>query len=360
MPYKVVLRRNGSQVGMFGPFATQKLAVAQGQVLADDAARDVVVSVEPTRKKATTRKPRKPRKNPLGVGSQVKVISRPDVPLYARDFPLEGRTGVIGGRGRQGRWRVEFRDRARPSVWEFDPKHLADDGLAIPYNVRHLPEQLLPAERAERARKRKAGEPARAARRAAERVSQRSRQASHTALQQSVPPLSAWDKQTRPGSRAALSYAWGRYTLRRVSRGYAGGDTRPDAKGRLWQVMKNDAPVAWIGQPSKSAGKARDMVIWDMTPRTQRPNPVDVAAVVPSAGRRPTRRSQSRAPMLPLRRRNARRNHHLHNGQLVNVTGTNLYGTILGILPGTYDTYRVKLGGHAGIGVYTGGQLRPA
>jgi len=45
MAYNVVLRRNGAKVGHFGPFTTKKQAIAQGQVLADDAARDVVVSV---------------------------------------------------------------------------------------------------------------------------------------------------------------------------------------------------------------------------------------------------------------------------------------------------------------------------
>ena len=58
MAYNVVLRRNGAKVGHFGPFTTKKQAIAQGQVLADDAARDVVVSVEPQRKKATTKKKR--------------------------------------------------------------------------------------------------------------------------------------------------------------------------------------------------------------------------------------------------------------------------------------------------------------
>lgn len=58
MAYHVVLRRNGAKVGHFGPFTTKKQAIAQGQVLADDSARDVVVSVEPQRKKATTKKKR--------------------------------------------------------------------------------------------------------------------------------------------------------------------------------------------------------------------------------------------------------------------------------------------------------------
>jgi len=58
MAYNVVLRRNGAKVGHFGPFGTKKQAIAQGQVLADDSARDVVVSVEPQRKKATTKKKR--------------------------------------------------------------------------------------------------------------------------------------------------------------------------------------------------------------------------------------------------------------------------------------------------------------
>ncbi len=58
MGYHVVLRRNGAKVGHFGPFTTKKQAIAQGQALADDAARDVVVSVEPQRKKATTKKKR--------------------------------------------------------------------------------------------------------------------------------------------------------------------------------------------------------------------------------------------------------------------------------------------------------------
>lgn len=58
MAYNVVLRRNGAKVGHFGPFTTKKQAIAQGQVLADDAARDVVVSVEPQRKKATTKRKR--------------------------------------------------------------------------------------------------------------------------------------------------------------------------------------------------------------------------------------------------------------------------------------------------------------
>ncbi len=58
MAYNVVLRRNGAKVGHFGPFTTKKQAIAQGQALADDAARDVVVSVEPQRKKATTKKKR--------------------------------------------------------------------------------------------------------------------------------------------------------------------------------------------------------------------------------------------------------------------------------------------------------------
>ena len=58
MAYSVVLRRNGAKVGYFGPFGTKKQAIAQGQVLADDSARDVVVSVEPQRKKATTKKKR--------------------------------------------------------------------------------------------------------------------------------------------------------------------------------------------------------------------------------------------------------------------------------------------------------------
>jgi len=56
MAYNVVLRRNGAKVGHFGPFSTKKQAIAQGQVLADDSARDVVVSVEPQRKKATTKR----------------------------------------------------------------------------------------------------------------------------------------------------------------------------------------------------------------------------------------------------------------------------------------------------------------
>ena len=66
MAYSVVLRRNGAKVGHFGPFGTKKQAIAQGQVLADDSARDVVVSVEPQRKKATTKKKRTNtrRKNP--------------------------------------------------------------------------------------------------------------------------------------------------------------------------------------------------------------------------------------------------------------------------------------------------------
>ena len=58
MGYNVVLRRNGAKVGHFGPFTTKKQAIAQGQVLADDAARDVVVSVEPQRKRATTKRKR--------------------------------------------------------------------------------------------------------------------------------------------------------------------------------------------------------------------------------------------------------------------------------------------------------------
>ena len=58
MAYNVVLRRNGAKVGHFGPFTTKKQAIAQGQALADDAARDVVVSVEPQRKKATTKRKR--------------------------------------------------------------------------------------------------------------------------------------------------------------------------------------------------------------------------------------------------------------------------------------------------------------
>lgn len=62
MAYNVVLRRNGAKVGHFGPFGTKKQAIAQGQVLADDAARDVVVSVEPQRKKATTKR-KNTRKN---------------------------------------------------------------------------------------------------------------------------------------------------------------------------------------------------------------------------------------------------------------------------------------------------------
>ncbi len=70
MAYGVVLRRNGAKVGYFGPFGTKKQAIAQGQVLADDSARDVVVSVEPQRKKTTTKRTntRTTRKN-WGAGS---------------------------------------------------------------------------------------------------------------------------------------------------------------------------------------------------------------------------------------------------------------------------------------------------
>lgn len=63
MPYKIVLRRNGRQVGMLGPFTTQALAVRQGQALADDAADDVVVTVEPVKKTKPKTKTKNPRRN---------------------------------------------------------------------------------------------------------------------------------------------------------------------------------------------------------------------------------------------------------------------------------------------------------
>jgi hypothetical protein len=65
MPYYVKMRRNGRLCGKLGPFSTQKLAVKQAQPLADDAADDVVVTVEPAAtsnpkpKKTNTRKTRK-------------------------------------------------------------------------------------------------------------------------------------------------------------------------------------------------------------------------------------------------------------------------------------------------------------
>lgn len=77
MAYNVVLRRNGAKVGHFGPFSTKKQAIAQGQVLADDSARDVVVSVEPQRKKATTKRKKRTntrRKNPVGPGQKFVII----------------------------------------------------------------------------------------------------------------------------------------------------------------------------------------------------------------------------------------------------------------------------------------------
>ena len=47
MGYYVKLRRNGRICGKLGPFTTKKLAIKQAQPLADDAAPDVTVTVEP-------------------------------------------------------------------------------------------------------------------------------------------------------------------------------------------------------------------------------------------------------------------------------------------------------------------------
>jgi len=99
MGYHVVLRRNGAKVGHFGPFTTKKQAIAQGQALADDAARDVVVSVEPQRKKATTKKKRTNtrRKNPKVPdvwGLPPKYGSKVVPPGDYKTLPLPARMGT--------------------------------------------------------------------------------------------------------------------------------------------------------------------------------------------------------------------------------------------------------------------------
>ena len=83
MGYNVVLRRNGAKVGHFGPFTTKKQAIAQGQVLADDAARDVVVSVEPQRKKATTKK--KKRTNTRRKRKNGPTLGKPHYPFAEKE-----------------------------------------------------------------------------------------------------------------------------------------------------------------------------------------------------------------------------------------------------------------------------------
>lgn len=62
MGYYVRMRRNGKKVGELGPFTTQKLAVKQAQPFADDAAKGVVVTVEPQRRRASKPKPKRGKK----------------------------------------------------------------------------------------------------------------------------------------------------------------------------------------------------------------------------------------------------------------------------------------------------------
>ena len=81
MPYHVKIRKKnpagkpGACFGTFGPFTTQAKAKQQAQILADDAAPGVVVTVEPVRRTANKRK--RKRNTTSRPASTAAVVSNP-------------------------------------------------------------------------------------------------------------------------------------------------------------------------------------------------------------------------------------------------------------------------------------------
>jgi hypothetical protein len=76
MGYYVRLRRNGRKVGELGPFTTRALAIRQAQPLADDAASDVVVTVENAtsrRRNAGAKKPKRSHATMKKLGKRFKA-----------------------------------------------------------------------------------------------------------------------------------------------------------------------------------------------------------------------------------------------------------------------------------------------
>lgn len=106
MPYYVKMRRNGRLCGKLGPFSTQKLAVKQAQPLADDAADDVVVTVEPaatsnpkSKKKAKAKRRPRRRRNYSPVPGSPPLASATDSlvdwsPMNARTARSMERMGM--------------------------------------------------------------------------------------------------------------------------------------------------------------------------------------------------------------------------------------------------------------------------
>lgn len=129
MPYYVKMRRNGRLCGKLGPFSTQKLAVKQAQPLADDAADDVVVTVEPaatsnpkSKKKAKAKRRPRRRRNYSPVPGSPPLASATDSlvdwsPMNARTARSMERMGMAPRR-RNGRRRNSTATKLHVYGWD--------------------------------------------------------------------------------------------------------------------------------------------------------------------------------------------------------------------------------------------------